>query len=123
MTQELERADRSLFFLGVLLGSILLSWRALWVQRQGLCTGEEPDVFPMRLTASVLVVLSLGFFFCLALREQLEAAGTEGEDAAAVNVLASLLVLLAALQRLGELLKENKRPAEAGLFDKKGERA
>lgn len=31
MGKELEQADKSLFFLTVLLGSILLSWRALWL--------------------------------------------------------------------------------------------
>lgn len=42
MGKELEQADKSLFFLTVLLGSILLSWRALWLQRQGLCRGRRP---------------------------------------------------------------------------------
>ena len=111
MGKELEQADKSLFFLTVLLGSILLSWRALWLQRQGLCRGEETDVTGLRLAASVLVVLSLGVFFCLSLQGRREAAGTQGEDAAATNVLASLLVLLAALLRLGELLKEEKNSA------------
>lgn len=108
MGKELEQADKSLFFLTVLLGSILLSWRALRLQRQGLCRGEETDVTGLRLAASVLVVLSLSVFFCLALQGWREAAGTDGEASAATNVLASLLVLLAALLRLGELLKEEE---------------
>ena len=78
MGKELEQADKSLFFLTVLLGSILLSWRALWLQRQGLCRGEETDVIGLRLAASVLVVLSLSVFFCLALQGRREAAGTDG---------------------------------------------
>ena len=106
MGKELEQADKSLFFLTVLLGSILLSWRALWLQRQGLCRGEETDVTGLRLAASVLVVLSLSVFFCLALQGRREAAGTDGEASAATNVLAALLVLLAALLRLGMLLQE-----------------
>ena len=65
-------------------------------------------VFRLRLAASVLVVLSLAVFFCLALQGRRDAEGTAGEGSAAVNVLASLLVLLAALLRLGELLRESK---------------
>lgn len=107
MGKELAQANKSLFFLTVLLGSILLSWRALWLQRQGLCRGEETDVTGLRLAASALVVLSLAVFFCLALHNRRDAAGTEGEASAGRNMLASLLVLLAALLRLGELLREN----------------
>lgn len=113
--KELDQANKSLFFLTVLLGSILLSWQALWLQREGLCRGEETDVFRLRLAASVLVVLSLAVFFCLALQGRRNAEGTAGEGSAAVNVLASLLVLLAALLRLGELLREPKNvPAVIG---------
>ena len=103
--QALKQADATLFFLGVLLGSILLSWRALWCQRQGLCRGEETDVTELRLAASVLVVISLGFFFCLALRSRREAQPARARCSAQLNLLASLLVLLAALLRLGEQLE------------------
>lgn len=113
--KELEQANKSLFFLTVLLGSILLSWQALWLQREGLCRGKEIDVSRLRLAASVLVVLSLAVFFCLALQGRREAEGTAGECSADINVLASLLVLLAALLRLGELLREPKNvPADHG---------
>ena len=115
MGKELEQANKSLFFLTVLLGSILLSWQALWLQREGLCRGEEPDVSRLRLAASVLVVLSLAVFFCLALQGRREAEGTAGKYSADINVLASLLVLLAALLRLSELLRESKNvPADNG---------
>ena len=113
MGKELEQANKSLFFLTVLLGSILLSWQALWLQREGLCRGEETDVSRLRLAASVLVVVSLAVFFCLALRNRRDAEGTAGEESAGLNVLASLLVLLAALLRLCELLKKPKNvPAD-----------
>ena len=111
--KELEQANKSLFFLTVLLGSILLSWQALWLQREGLCRGKETDVSRLRLAASVLVVVSLAVFFCLALRNRRDAEGTAGEESAGLNVLASLLVLLAALLRLCELLKKPKNvPAD-----------
>ena len=113
--KELEQANKSLFFLTVLLSSILLSWQALWFQREGLCRGKEIDVSRLRLAASVLVVLSLAVFFCLALQGRREAEGTAGECSANINVLASLLVLLAALLRLGELLRTPKNvPADHG---------
>ena len=115
MGKGLEQANKSLFFLTVLLGSILLSWQALWIQREGLCRGEATDVSRLRLTASVLVVLSLAEFFCLALHNRRDAEGTAGEGSADINVLASLLVLLGALLRLADLLREPKNvPADDG---------
>ena len=100
--EQLAQADKSLLFLGVLLGAILLSFRALLCQRQGLAEGTAVDVSPLRRESSVLVVLSLGYFFCLALQ-----TGQDGERSARVNRWASLLVLLAALLRLWDLLEEN----------------
>ena len=47
---------------------------------------------------TLLVVLALGYFFCLGVRGRKEG----GE----INFWASLLVLLAALLRLGELLEQ-----------------
>ncbi|MDE7171468.1 MAG: hypothetical protein K2O11_06290, partial [Oscillospiraceae bacterium] len=61
---------------------------------------------PIRLSASVLVVSALGFFFCLALRTCRDAS--QGEDPAAqksagMNLWASLFVFAAALIRLYDL--------------------
>lgn len=98
LQRERETADRSLFFLSVLLGSICLSWLALDKQRRGLYeTGKAPDVTGLRLESSVLVVVALGWFFCLAVKGREEGRG------GAVNFWASLLVLLAALLRLWDL--------------------
>lgn len=98
LQRERETADRSLFFLSVLLGSICLSWLALDKQRRGLYeTGKAPDVTGLRLERSVLVVVALGWFFCLAVK------GREEGRSGAVNFWASLLVLLAALLRLWDL--------------------
>ncbi len=99
LLKQIKTADRSLFFLSILLGAICLSWLALDKQRRGLCrNGEAPDVRGLRLVGSVLVVLSLGYFFCLGVKGRKEG----GE----INFWASLLVLLAALLRLGELLEQ-----------------
>ena len=98
LQRERKTADRSLFFLSVLLGAICLSWLALDKQRRGLYeTGKAPDVTGLRLESSVLVVVALGWFFCQAVKGRGE--GRSG----AVNFWASLLVLLAALLRLWDL--------------------
>ena len=99
LQEQIRTADRSLFFLSILVGSICLSWLALDKQRRGLrCNGQAPDVTGLRPVSSVLVVLALGYFFCLGVRGRKEG----GE----INFWASLLVLLAALLRLGELLEQ-----------------
>ncbi|OUO15124.1 hypothetical protein [Flavonifractor sp. An4] len=100
LQEQIKTADKSLFFLSILLGSICLSWLALDKQRRGLCcNGKAPDVAGLRQISSVLVVLALGYFFCLGVKGR-------GEEGGEVNFWASLLVLLAALLRLGELLKD-----------------
>lgn len=100
---NLAKIDRSLLFVGVLLGATLLSWRGLTAQRQELLTGNSgTDVSALQLSSSVLVVLALGYFFCLALQ-----AGQEQNDRSTrVNLWASLLVLLAALLRLWDRLSK-----------------
>lgn len=103
LREQIKTADRSLFFLSILLGSVCLSWLALDRQRQGLChDGKAPDVTGLRLVSSALVVISLGYFFCLGVKGREESGGQ-------VNFWASLLVLLAALLRLGELLGEQEK--------------
>lgn len=105
--EQIRQADRSLFFLSVLLGAICLSWLALDKQREGLCCeGAAPDVGGLRLVSSALVVLSLGYFFCLGIKGREQEGGQ-------VNFWASLLVLLAALLRLGELLERQKKDGHA----------
>lgn len=100
--EQIKTADRSLFFLSVLLGSICLSWLALDRQRRGLCRdGKAPDVTGTRLVSSSLVVLALGYFFCLGVQGR-----KEGTRSGAVNFWASMLVLLAALLRLWDLLED-----------------
>ncbi len=116
--RELERAldalDPSIFFLVVIIGSVLLSWLSLLEQRRqvgaaldGAGTAGSPSVFPLRLGASALVIGALGFFFFLALTRQRSAlAGSDPVErrSARTNALASTLVLGAALVRLDDLL-------------------
>lgn len=116
--EELERGlctlNGSIFFIVVLVASILLSWLSLLEQRRQVCdllscpeTAQTTSVFPLRLGASALVIGALGFFFCLSLRRQKQACA--GEDpvekrSACINAAASTLVLAAALLRLDDLL-------------------
>ena len=119
LREQLCTLDQSLGFLLLLIASVVLSYFGLRIQREGLCLTLQgdtegaaalPGTFPIRLRASALVVGALGFFFCLALQTAQQSAS--GESAAArrsarVNLLASLLVFLAALLRLGDLLEQS----------------
>lgn len=107
--------NQSIFYLVLIILSVLLSFWSVLIQRTELENAlagnppkePAPDVFPIKLIASALVVSALGFFFCLALRTCRDAS--QGEDPAAQssagrNVWASLFVLAAALIRLYDLI-------------------
>lgn len=111
LCQQLHTVDTSLVFLVLLILSVCLSWKATAIQRGGLCdillgkTEDVPDVYPIRLVASAIVVGALVFFFGLALdtwqesREQDQLARCSADR----NLWASLFVLAAALIRLCDL--------------------
>lgn len=111
LCEALELVDTDLGFLMLVVLSVLLSFRAtvrerdgLWLRLQGEdeAARQAENVAPLRLAASALVVGSLGFFFQQAL-ESCRNAGPEDETArqsAWLNLIASFLVLLAALVRL-----------------------
>lgn len=113
LKEQLETIDQSLFYLILIILSVLLSFRSALIQREqveGALAGNlnkaAPDLFPVKLTASALTVSALVFFFTLALRTCRDAA--RGNDPAAqksagMNVWASLLVLAASLIRLYDL--------------------
>lgn len=114
LEEALDTLNGSIFFIIVIVGSILLSWLSLLKQRQQVreaLTGSEVtqdcSVFPLRLGSSALILGALGFFFCMALRRRVQACG--GEDpvekrSSLFNAAASTLVLGAALLRLEDLL-------------------
>ncbi len=121
LRRQLDTVDGSLLFLGLLLLSVGLSYWGVSIQREGLCrtlrgdaegAAALPEVFPIRLWASALVVGCLGFFLCLAVGSAREAGDGAGAESARVNLQASVLVFLAALLRLDDLLKN--APAGAG---------
>ena len=114
LKRQLCTADGSLLFLSLLLLSVGLSYWGVSLQREGLCrtlrsdtegAANLPEVFPIRLWASALVVGCLGFFLCLAVRTAREAGDGAGAASARTNLHASVLVFLAALLRLDDLLK------------------
>ncbi len=114
LNKQLRTVNQSLFYLALIILSVLLSFWSVLIQREQLekqLAGNPqktaaPDVFPIRLSASALVVCALGFFFCLALQTCRNAS--QGKDSAAqksagMNVWASTFVLAAALIRLYDL--------------------
>ena len=114
LEEQLRTVNQSLFYLMLIILSVLLSFRAVLIQRdqvEGALAGNSPetaapDIFPIRFSASALVVGSLGFFFCLSLRTCREAAGGSDparQKSAGMNVWASLFVLTAALIRFYDL--------------------
>lgn len=111
LREELELVDTDLGFLFLIVLSVLLSFRATVRERDGLCLrlrGEEEaaqraeNVAPLRLAASALVTGSLGFFFQQALDACRDADPLDetARRSAWLNLIASFLVLLAALIRL-----------------------
>ena len=110
LREQLRTVDESLLFLLLIVLSVLLSYWGVRIQREGLCRTLQgdaegaaalPRVFPIRLSASALVVGALGFFLCLALKTERE---TARGGSACTNLWASLFVFLAALLRLDDLL-------------------
>lgn len=120
---ELQRGlfqlDGSVFFLLLLILSVLFSFWSLLIQRRqvvaalrGDPTDDLPSPLPPKRASSALVIGSLGFFLRLAL-DTLERAQA-GEDpmalhTARINLLASVLVLGAALLRFYDLLLSEHR--------------
>ena len=105
---QLETVEESLGFLVLLLGSLLLSFSALQLQRRQLAcaaAGEAeaaaavPDPYPLRCGVSALVVGALGYFFA----QSAQTGSPDAQASALRNLWAALLVLAAALIRLCDL--------------------
>lgn len=116
LKEQLGTVNQSLFYLVLIILSVLLSFWSVLIQREQLeellmgnsSKTAAPDVFPIKLSASALVVSGLGFFFCLSLRACRDAAcGNDpaAQKSAGMNVWASLFVLAAALIRLYDLME------------------
>ena len=116
--EELEKAltalDESIFFIVVVVASVLLSWLSLLKQRkdarEALETGDltqDPSIFPIRLGSSALIIGALGFFFYMSVRRHKQACERTDpveKRSSYINAGAAVLVLAAALLRLDDLL-------------------
>ena len=111
---EARTLNDSLGYILAVIGSVLLSFGATALQRDGVCLALAGDsagaraaqdrVRRLRLLAGAILIGALGYFHCLALRVAEERAGTpEAEASARANLWASFLVLLAALIRFLDL--------------------
>lgn len=108
----LATLDWSVLFLLLLIAGVLLSFAATVEQRDGLakllCCGQEDttDVFSARWLAGILVVGATGFFAwvaCRSAKKTLHQGTCAEQRSAQANLLASVLVFVAALIRLNDL--------------------
>ncbi len=120
---QLGTLDVSLRFLTLLILSVCLSWRGLALQREGLralLRGERedvPNVFPLRLIASALVVGAVTWFFGVSLDvwEDSRSGDRTARRSGDLNAWAALFVLAAALLRLYDLvMTQREQPALEG---------
>lgn len=112
LCRQLGITDRSLLFLLILIGSVLLSFWATCIGRDALCRtiqggqSAPPDLYPLRKRASAMAVGGLGFFLCLAIDtdRRAQAGGNPvAARSARTNLWAAVLVLAAAVLRLEDL--------------------
>ena len=76
LKEQLGTVNQSLFYLMLIILSVLLSFWSVLIQREQLeetLAGNTQkvvasDIFPIKLIASVLTVSALGFFFSLPLK-------------------------------------------------------
>ena len=124
---QLSAADQALFFLLLLILSLLLSFRSAARQKAqilDLLCGESSSVtdtekeFHLRVSAGALVVGSLGFFLCLALNalDSTDPSDKSAARSAQVNAAASVLVFLAAVLRLDDTLRGSSSLPEDDLL-------
>ena len=119
LKRQLCTVDGSLLFLGLLLLSVGLSYWGVSLQREGLCrtlrsdtegAANLPEVFPIRLWASALVVGCLGFFLCLAVRTAGRPGAGAGPPPPPPTLPPWVWVSLPPLLRRADLLKTPPRP-------------
>lgn len=113
--QQASLLQLSQAYLLVIVVSVLMSYESLGIQRrQLLCAQKEnacgmptrfPDTFPLNMSASLLVLAALIFFYRLSRQAAASAYATAAEGQRACRAeWASLLVLSAAVIRLVNLL-------------------
>lgn len=119
LCESLTEIDRSAGFLAALILAVLLSFRGLLLQREGVCAalrGDEADLgalYPIRHTVSSITAGALAYFLCLTARVLSQA---DPNDPVAVrsgraNLAAAALVFAAAAIRFDDVqfLRANGR--------------
>jgi len=118
LRRQLDTVNTSLFFLLIIIASVLLSYTATVRQREAVCLalqGEDElaakagDVYTIRKGAGALVLGALGYFLCLAV-SLLEQSNTGvSQRSAQANLWASILVLSAAIVRFRDLNETHRQ--------------
>lgn len=112
LCDQLDTVNTTLIFLVIVIASILLSFWATVRQRQAVClslqgedeaAGQVGDVYAIRALSSALILGSLGYFLCLALRLLADSSCGVSRTSAQANLWASILVLCAAIVRWRDL--------------------
>ncbi len=134
LEEQLTLLDRSQMLILLIIVSISLSYYTIGIQKSQIgcllkhanakaCT-DFPDTFPIRLLSSLLVLISLFYFYMMSDQELCRAQNSCIQmRSASYNHTASLLVLIAAIIRTVDLLvvwkEERNSPGSATKkFDK-----
>ena len=115
--RQLAVIDSSQCCLLIIIGSILLSYYTVSLQKQQLiCRATDPALckclpktFPLQATSSIMVIVALAFFYHLS-AESLEEAKGSGNPCCREGLehMVSLFVLIAAAMRFGLLFQNEK---------------
>lgn len=117
-----KTVDRSIRFLLLFILGLLLSLHAILLQKRQLCLSQEgggaslPSPYPFQLTAGIITLCGLVFFFQLAAQTYRSAQAGDDPQAECLahwNLLASALVLVASVVRLWTLEQGQSRTADA----------
>jgi len=112
LRKQLNTVNTSLFFLLVVIASVLFSYFATLRQRDAICLTMEGeteeaarvgDVYEMRKGASALILGALGYFLCFAVTLMEQSDNDISKRSAWANLWASMLVLAAAIIRFRDL--------------------
>ena len=106
--------DQSMAYILLVIGAVILSYYSVSIQRKQLicsvtqdeCCKCLPDIFPIKCTSSIMIIISVCFFFNIA-KENCEQQQTDPAicNSAEINYGASLFVLIAAAMRFYDLIK------------------
>lgn len=129
LRQQRAILDSSIFFILVIIASVLLSLLASLRQREALrlalagedaAAAEVGEVYPLRHGASALVLGALGFFLCLAAELTRDTATPQAARSAQANLWASILVLCAAIVRWRDLERTHLESLSQGVETSSG---